>query len=81
MFNNEDNENIGRSIIFDEMVSALKYFARDKSPSLNSWPVELFLHFMYIMGHDLRLLDEESRTSYLISSAVNSTFIALVYKG
>lgn len=78
----DDHLNICRSITYEEMQMhiVLESFSRDKCPGLDRWSVELFLHFMDIMGLDLLQMVEESRTLCKTLGAINSTFIALMLK-
>ena len=78
LFYEEENENTGSSISMEELESTLKAMARDKSLGLDGWLVEIFLHFVDIMGPDLLLLVEELRTNCFIYSVLNSKFIMLI---
>ena len=80
MFDEEENENMGRSISIEELESALKSVARSKSPDPEGWSVEIFLYFVDIIGSDLLLLAEELRINFFIYAALNSTFITLIGK-
>ena len=50
MFDEEENENMGRSISIEELESALKSMARDKSPDPEGWSVENLLIFCGYYG-------------------------------
>jgi len=44
-FSNEENEEVGRPVTLEEVERILRTFAKDKSPSLDGWTVELFIFF------------------------------------
>lgn len=45
MFSEADNVLLGRPITREELAVVLKDCAKEKSPGLNGWGVELFIHF------------------------------------
>ena len=65
---------------FDEVIKALKSFAKDKSPSLDEWPTKLFLMFVDILGKDLLEIDEFSKTEKFMLGGLNATFLTLIPK-
>lgn len=54
--------------------------AKDKSPGLDGWTIELFQHFIDQIGQELTEVVEESRTKGAIYLPFNSNFIALIPK-
>lgn len=64
----------------EEILLVLKSFTKDKCPSLVGWTVDLFLNFFGLMRQSILDIVEESRTLGRISSAINSTFLALIPK-
>jgi hypothetical protein len=63
-----------------EFLDTLKLFAKDKSPALDGWTVEFFIHFFDILGDDLLELVEDSRIRGKVQCSLNSTFLALIPK-
>jgi hypothetical protein len=63
-----------------EILTALKYFSKDKSPGPDGWTVEFYLHFFYLVGPDLLELVEDSRLNGKVAGAINSTFLTLIPK-
>lgn len=53
IFSREEGEHIGKPVTLEEIESILKLFAKDKSPGLDGWTVEIFSAFFDIMGRDL----------------------------
>ena len=68
------------NVSLTEIEGALKPFKKDKSPRLDGWPVEFFLHFFYLLGRDLLKAVDCSRMSGRITPSLNSTFLALIPK-
>ena len=67
-------------VTLPEIEGALKYFKKDRSPGPDGWPVEFFLHFFELLGKDLLVAVDFSRTSGHITPSINSTFLALIPK-
>jgi hypothetical protein len=55
-------------------------FSKDKSPRLDGWTVEFYIHFFELVGDELRDLVEDSRIRGEVNRALNSTFLALIPK-
>ena len=80
MFNDSDNQTLGRPILMKEIGGVMQSSAKDKSPSPDGWDVELFIHFKELIGHAILAVTKESRTKGFIPGAINATFIALIPK-
>lgn len=76
----EDSEEIQKEVTLDELEATLKWFKKDKSPGPDGWTIEFYIAFFDILGHDLLNIVEDSRRRGRISSAIKSTFIALIPK-
>jgi len=63
-----------------EIKGVLTHLASDKSLGPDGWPAEFILAFFYLLGDDLLLMVEESRSRGYISGSLNATFIALIPK-
>ena len=50
----------------DEVEATLKSMQKEKSPGLDGWTVEFFLHFFYSLGDDLVAVIEESKILGLV---------------
>ena len=72
--------NLIAPVTLSEIESALKSFKKDRSPGLDGWPVEFYLHFFELLGNELLHAIECARTSGYITPSLNSTFIALIPK-
>lgn len=48
-----DLEDIYKLVSKEEVGLVLKIFSKNKSPCLDSWIVEIFIHFFELMGEDL----------------------------
>jgi hypothetical protein len=79
-FTDEEGGLIGKEVLLEEVESALKSFAKSKSPGPDGWPVEFFLSFFDILGKDLVDMVEEIRKFGNTSGEINSTFISLILK-
>ena len=53
---------MGKEIILEAVIDALKIFAKDKIPGSYVWPVEFFLVFVDISRKELKELVEFSRS-------------------
>lgn len=76
----EQVDDLNAPITMGEIEGVLKWFKKDKSPGPDSWPIEFNLHFFELLGRDLLLVIEESRTSGRIYDGFNSNFMALIPK-
>lgn len=76
----ENSEELLKEVTMDELEATLKWFKKDKSPGPDGWTIEFYISFFDILGHDLLRLVEDSRRRGRISSAIKSTFIALIPK-
>ena len=76
----EDAMDLNREVTLGELEATLKWFKRDNSPGPDSWSVEFYLVFFYILGEFLLKFIEECRISRQIHGAINSTSIALIPK-
>lgn len=76
----EDTEELQKEVTLDELEATLKWFKKDKSPGPDGWTIEFYIAFFDILGHDLLNIVEASRRRGRISSAIKSTFIALIPK-
>eukprot|EP00253_Pinus_taeda_P008243 PITA_08243 len=64
----------------EELESTIKWFKKDRSPGPDGWTIEFYSAFLDLLGNDLLNIIEQSRRSGRISSAIKSTFIALIPK-
>eukprot|EP00253_Pinus_taeda_P033651 PITA_33651 len=76
----ENMEEILKEVTMDELEATLKWFKKDKSPGPDGWTIEFYISFFDILGQDLLRIVEDSRRRGRISSAIKSTFIALIPK-
>ena len=67
-------------VTLSEIEGALKSFEKDRSPGLDGWPMEFFIHFFDLLGKDLLSAVDCARLSGLITPSINSTFLALIPK-
>jgi hypothetical protein len=49
----EDVQNLEKPITKEEFFVVLKGFTKDKSPSLDRWTVEFFIHYFDLVAKDL----------------------------
>jgi hypothetical protein len=63
-----------------EVLASLKSFSKDKSPGLDVWIIEFYLHFFDLVGTELLELVEDSRLHGKVAGALNSTFLTLIPK-
>ena len=80
MLSSEEAGGFIESVSMIEIEGALRSFKNDKSPGLDGWPIEFFIHFFDLMGRDLLQDVEYSRKSGRIAPSLNSTFLALIHK-
>lgn len=76
----DDIEALNDPVTMQELEGILKWFKKDKSPGPDGWTIEFYLAFFEVLGRDLLVVVEESRSSGTIYHAINSTFIALIPK-
>lgn len=76
----EEAESLMGEVTKEEVEIIIKSMAKDKSPGLDGWTIELFQHFFDLIGSELTKVVEESRTKVTIYPPFNSTFIALIPK-
>eukprot|EP00253_Pinus_taeda_P028916 PITA_28916 len=55
----DEAEELSIPVSKEEVEAAMKNMAKDKSPSLDGWTVELFLHFFYLIGSEITEVVEE----------------------
>eukprot|EP00253_Pinus_taeda_P026199 PITA_26199 len=80
MFNEEDNLELFKVIMVEELTHAIKSMKENKSPGPNGWTMEFFVHFIDISQEDLLNMIEESRTKGTIHPHLNFTYITLIPK-
>eukprot|EP00253_Pinus_taeda_P025511 PITA_25511 len=78
--NDDEAKELIAPVTASELDGMLKWFKKDKSPSLDGWTIELYLAFCELLGNDLLKFVEECRIYGSIYNVVNSTFIALIPK-
>lgn len=71
---------MGCPITKEELLETMCDSVRDKSPKLDGWGVEIFIHLFDLMIPDLLADAEESRINGFIPGAINATFISLIQK-
>lgn len=69
-----------KPVMMGELEIVLKWFKKDKSPSLDGWPVEFYLTFFELLEQDLLHVVKESKTYGCMYDTFNSTFNALIPK-
>lgn len=76
---NEHGYNLIRSLVtMEKMLNVLKYFSKDKCPSMDGWVVEIFIQSKEIMGLYLLRMVEKSRINRRFFGAINTNFITLI---
>jgi hypothetical protein len=78
--NEEDNQKLMEDISKDELHLVLHTFLKNKSPGPDDLPIEFSLGFYETLEEDLMRVINESRLSWRMLAAFNSTFIALILK-
>lgn len=73
-------EDLIQPVTMEELEATLKWFKKDRSSSLDGWPVEFYLAFLELLGEDLLAVIEESRINGHIHPPMNFTYIALIPK-
>ena len=64
----------------EEIEHSLKSFKKDRSPGLDGWLVEFYLHYFDLLGPILLKAIDSTRISGFIPPSLNSTFLALIPK-
>ena len=49
----EDVEDLLKLVSIGELENTLKWFKKEKSPSLDNWSIELYISFFDLLGEDL----------------------------
>lgn len=80
MFEEEKNNTLFQPVSEEELLQFLKTFKKYKSPELDGWTIELFIHFFDLLKRDLLTMVEESRLKGSIHQHISSTFNALIPK-
>eukprot|EP00253_Pinus_taeda_P017096 PITA_17096 len=73
-------EELSNHVSKEEVEAAMKIMAKDKSPELDGWTIELFLFFFDLVGSEITDVVEESRQKGEAYNPFNSTFVALIPK-
>ena len=71
---------MGVEVSKEEVEHILSNFARDKSPELDGWQTEFYLHFFDLMGEEIDLVVNESHCLGKVPDSLNSTFLVLIPK-
>ena len=80
MLSSKEASGFIESVSMTEIEGALRSFKKDRSPGLDGWPVEFFIHLFDLMGKDLLNAVEYNRKYGRITPSLNSTFLALIPK-
>lgn len=80
IFPEEAGAAIFAPVTLDEIRTVLNHFEKEKSPSLDGWTIEFFIHFFDLFGLELLRVVEDSRLKGLIPEKLNSNFITLISK-
>ena len=76
----EDRELFLTAFTLQDVEGVLKGFKKDKSPGPDGWLVKFYLHFFYLVGHDILNVIEHSRLEGRVIGDLNATFITLTPK-
>jgi hypothetical protein len=76
----EDNQKLMAVVTEKELLEVIHSFQKGKSLGPDGWPIEFYLGFFDLMGHDVLKVVEESRVNGHIHDPLNSTFISLIPK-
>eukprot|EP00253_Pinus_taeda_P010674 PITA_10674 len=76
----DEADELSIPVSMEEVEATMKNMAKDKSPGLDGWTIEHFLHFFYLIGFEIIDVVEESRLKGEIYRPFNSTFITLIPK-
>ena len=80
MISDENASDLTCLVALGEIEFALKSFKKYRSPGPDGWPVKFYLHFFELMGHELLSTVDSTWVSGIITSSLNSTFLALIPK-
>lgn len=76
----EEAEEVMSLVTKEEVESVIKSMEKEKSPGLDGWTIEIFLHFFELIREEITEVVEESRKKGEVYSPFNATFIALIPK-
>eukprot|EP00253_Pinus_taeda_P033090 PITA_33090 len=76
----EDSDELTKEVTMKELEATIKWFKKDRSPGPDRWIIESYIAFLDLLGNDLLNIIEHCRRNGRISSAIKSTFIALIPK-
>lgn len=76
----EESEDLTKEVTKEELEATIKWFKKDRSPSPDGWTIEFYIAFLDLLGSDLLSIIEHCKINGRISSAIKSTFIALIPK-
>jgi len=76
----EDNYNLNRPMMEEEVQEVIKEMHNGKAPGLDGFNVDFFKASWAIVKQDILAVVEDSRISKTILKALNSSFMALVPK-
>eukprot|EP00253_Pinus_taeda_P023046 PITA_23046 len=79
-FLQDESEDLIKAVSMEELESTINWFKKDRSPGPDGWTIEFYIAFLDLLGNDLLNIIEQSRRNGRISSAIKSTFIALIPK-
>ena len=71
---------IGGPIGLKEVERTLKGFSINKSPGLDSFTMDSYLHFFYMLGLEMVVAIEETRVTRRILDSLKTTFPTLIPK-
>lgn len=75
-----DANNVMEVKISKELEAALKYFSHDKSPGLNGWTAEFYLHLYDMFEYELLMVVEQIRILGFVPGDMNLTFLTIIPK-
>lgn len=76
----EDHDDLTQEVTMEELEATIKWFKKDKNPGPDGWSIEFYIAFFDILAIDLLKVIELCRQDGRVSSALKSTFIALIPK-
>lgn len=80
MLSREDNYNLNRPVIEEELEEVITEMHNGKAPGPDGFNVDLFKTCWRIVKHDILEVVEDSRTCKKVLRALNESFIALIPK-
>lgn len=80
IFSMEQCAAIGAEVTLGEVLEVFKQSKKGKSPGLDGWSVEFFLHFFDLVGEELFNTIEETRRKGMVPKQLNSTYVTLIPK-